>query len=173
MNGPLTNGFAGDFLRGALDVAPEGVVISEAKGDRAVVYVNPAGKAADAGEGGTIETTVRQGNIVLAVDPRGWGESAPRPKSAGGYSTPYQTTMRALLVGKNMPGMQTVDVLRHLDRTTHVITEGSSEDAIVQDMAVRLGFLNVHFSPRGGGLGSFRSHGIACGRRITRRHVRV
>ena len=31
-------------------------------------------------------------------------------------------------------------VLRHLDRSTHVITEGSSEDAIVQDMAVSLGF---------------------------------
>ena len=44
-------------------------------------------------------------------------------------------------------------VLQHLDRATHVITEGSSEDAIVQDMAVRLGFRNVHFSPRGGGLG--------------------
>jgi benzoylformate decarboxylase len=46
-----------------------------------------------------------------------------------------------------------LDVLRHLDRATHVITEGSSEDAIVQDMAVGLGFRNVHFSPRGGGLG--------------------
>jgi benzoylformate decarboxylase len=44
-------------------------------------------------------------------------------------------------------------VLHHLDQATHVITEGSSEDAIVQDMAVRLGFRNVHFSPRGGGLG--------------------
>ena len=30
------------FLRGALDVAPEGVVICEAGGDRLVVYVNPA-----------------------------------------------------------------------------------------------------------------------------------
>jgi diguanylate cyclase (GGDEF)-like protein/PAS domain S-box-containing protein len=36
------NGFNGDFLRGALDVAPEGVVICEAGGDRLVVYVNPA-----------------------------------------------------------------------------------------------------------------------------------
>ena len=44
-------------------------------------------------------------------------------------------------------------VLRHLDPATHVITEGSSEDAIVQEMAVRLGFQNVRFSPRGGGLG--------------------
>src|ERR1044072_8506133 len=36
------NGFQNDFLRGALDVAPEGVVICEAAGDRLVVYVNPA-----------------------------------------------------------------------------------------------------------------------------------
>src|SRR5207244_8655637 len=81
----------------------------------AVLYVNPAGKAADAGEAGAIERTVREGNIVLALDPRGWGESSPRPKSAGGYSTAYQTAMRALLVGKNMPGMQTMDVLRSFD----------------------------------------------------------
>ena len=44
-------------------------------------------------------------------------------------------------------------ILRRLDPMTHVITEGSSEDAIVQDMATQLGFRNVHFSPRGGGLG--------------------
>ena len=36
------NGFAGEFLRGALDVAPEGVVICEAGGERAVVYANAA-----------------------------------------------------------------------------------------------------------------------------------
>ncbi len=44
-------------------------------------------------------------------------------------------------------------ILRRLDPLTHIITEGSSEDAIVQDMATVLGFRNVHFSPRGGGLG--------------------
>jgi diguanylate cyclase (GGDEF)-like protein/PAS domain S-box-containing protein len=42
MNGPSMNGFAGEFLRGALDVAPEGVVICEANGERAVVYANAA-----------------------------------------------------------------------------------------------------------------------------------
>jgi two-component system cell cycle response regulator len=36
------NGFQGEFLRGALDVAPEGVVICEAGGERNVVYANPA-----------------------------------------------------------------------------------------------------------------------------------
>jgi hypothetical protein len=29
----MKNGFNGDFLRGALDVAPEGVVICEARGE--------------------------------------------------------------------------------------------------------------------------------------------
>lgn len=54
-------------------------------------------------------------------------------------------------------------VLRYLDRATHIITEGSSEDAIVQDMAVRLGFRNVHFSPRGGGLGWAMPLGVGIG----------
>ena len=55
--------------------------------------------------------------------------------------------------GKRPSDALILGVLRDLDRATHIITEGSSEDAIVQDMAVRLGFRNVHFSPRGGGLG--------------------
>ncbi|PNG26228.1 thiamine pyrophosphate-binding protein [Methylocella silvestris] len=54
-------------------------------------------------------------------------------------------------------------LLRHLDLATHVITEGSSEDPIVQDMAVRLGFRNVHFSPRGGGLGWAMPLGVGIG----------
>jgi benzoylformate decarboxylase len=52
----------------------------------------------------------------------------------------------------------------------HVITEGSSEDATVQDMAVRLGFRNVHFSPRGGGLGWAMPLGVGIGL-ATQRHA--
>ncbi len=45
-------------------------------------------------------------------------------------------------------------VLEQLDPTsTHVVTEGSSEDELVQQMAMGTGFRNVHFSPRGGALG--------------------
>jgi benzoylformate decarboxylase len=46
-----------------------------------------------------------------------------------------------------------LDVLQQLPRDCHLITEGSSEDALVQRMAIALGFTNVHFAPRGGGLG--------------------
>jgi benzoylformate decarboxylase len=65
--------------------------------------------------------------------------------------------------GKRPSDALILGVLRHLDRATHVITEGSSEDAIVQDMAVRLGFRNVHFSPRGGGLGWAMPLGVGIG----------
>lgn len=61
-------------------------------------------------------------------------------------------------------------ILRKLDRQTHVITEGSSEDAIVQDMAIHLGFRNVHFSPRGGGLGWAMPLGVGIGL-ATQRHA--
>jgi benzoylformate decarboxylase len=45
-------------------------------------------------------------------------------------------------------------LLEQLDPTaTHVVTEGSSEDQLVQQMATSMGFRNVHFSPRGGALG--------------------
>lgn len=69
------------------------------------------------------------------------------------YPSSGQRPSNALILG----------VLRHLDRASHIITEGSSEDAIVQDMAVRLGFRNVHFSPRGGGLGWAMPLGVGIG----------
>ena len=46
-----------------------------------------------------------------------------------------------------------LDLLNQLPRDCHLVTEGSSEDAVVQRMAIALGFSNVHFAPRGGGLG--------------------
>lgn len=67
------------------------------------------------------------------------------------------------LDGKRPSDALILGVLRHLVPATHVITEGSSEDTIVQDMAVRLGFRNVHFSPRGGGLGWAMPLGVGIG----------
>jgi cephalosporin-C deacetylase-like acetyl esterase len=81
----------------------------------AVLYINAAGKADDAGAGGSIEAITRAGNIVLGIDPRGWGEGAPPAVRQTGYSSAHQTAMRAILVGKTMVGMQTGDVLRAFD----------------------------------------------------------
>jgi benzoylformate decarboxylase len=60
------------------------------------------------------------------------------------YATPERDPSDALLFA----------VLEQLDTVeTHVVTEGSSEDGLVQRMATAIGFRNVHFSPRGGALG--------------------
>lgn len=78
----------------------------------AVLWVDPAGKAAAIQD---IEALVRAGNVVLAVDPRNWGESAPPDIRKTGYTKSYQTAMRALLVGRTLAGMQTFDLLRAFD----------------------------------------------------------
>lgn len=88
------------------------------------------------------------------------GRPAPVAELEAKYSASGPRPSDALILG----------VLRRLDPSTHVITEGSSEDAIVQDMAVRLGFRNVHFSPRGGGLGWAMPLGVGIGL-ATRKHA--
>lgn len=45
------------------------------------------------------------------------------------------------------------ELLNQLDRSLHIVTEGSAEDSVVQHMTAHLKFTNIHFSPRGGGLG--------------------
>ena len=47
----------------------------------------------------------------------------------------------------------TYKILSSLDKSTSLLTEGSSVDLCVQQIALHLSFEDVHFSPRGGGLG--------------------
>ena len=79
----------------------------------AILYIHSGGKQADAGRGGDIESLVRAGNIVLAADPRGWGETAAAG-NRGGYNNSYQTYMRGFLVGRYMPGLLVSDALAAL-----------------------------------------------------------
>ncbi|MBK9166621.1 MAG: acetylxylan esterase [Bryobacterales bacterium] len=92
----------------------------------AVIYLNPSGKSAGmtAGEGRDEASRwdplalVEAGHVVMVPDLRGWGESAPRHHNnpgSSGYSVEYQTSMRALLVGKTVAGMQVGDLLRCFD----------------------------------------------------------
>jgi pimeloyl-ACP methyl ester carboxylesterase len=77
----------------------------------AVLYVNSAGKAADRP---ALESLVADENVVLAFDPRGWGESAPATGSSG-YSGDGQLAQRAMLLDRPLAGMQVYDVLRVFD----------------------------------------------------------
>jgi hypothetical protein len=77
----------------------------------ATVYLNSDGKAADLP---AVERIVERGEVVLAIDPRGVGESAPDAGSSG-YSGMYQLAMRASLISKPLVGMQVYDTLRAFD----------------------------------------------------------
>jgi cephalosporin-C deacetylase-like acetyl esterase len=108
----------------------------------AVIYLNPNGKAVAAQPGGLVDAMMHEGRIVLAIDVRGWGESAI-PAKKGGYSPLYQTAMRALLVGKSMPGMQTTDVLSAFDYLAgrrdvvpaHITVYGTGQGGILAMLA--------------------------------------
>jgi len=103
---------------------------------------------------GDINATLEALASALGADA---GPAAPRTVDEAELDARYPAS------GPRASDALILAVLRHLDRSTHVITEGSSEDALVQDMAVRLGFRNVHFSPRGGGLGWAMPLGVGIG----------
>jgi cephalosporin-C deacetylase-like acetyl esterase len=79
-----------------------------------VLYLNDAGKAADASDTGPIAKVARSGRVVLAIDARQWGESA-YPACSGYSCKNHGIAVRALLLGRNLVGMQTRDALRALD----------------------------------------------------------
>jgi cephalosporin-C deacetylase-like acetyl esterase len=76
----------------------------------AMIYVNSGGKSANPAH---IESLRHRGYVVLAIDPRGWGESGPGNESGG--SSASRLAQRAMLIGKPLAGMQVYDVLASFD----------------------------------------------------------
>lgn len=79
----------------------------------AVLYLNQAGKAADAGPGGPIEKLVENGALVLAVDLRGTGETAQTEQKEAGeiVGLEWKDFFRAYVLGLSYVGMRTEDIL--------------------------------------------------------------
>jgi cephalosporin-C deacetylase-like acetyl esterase len=80
----------------------------------AVLYISGRGKAADAAPGGAIETLVKAGRAVLAIDVRGIGETSPAtPKGywSGEYPLPYM----ALHLNRPLLGQRVEDTLAALE----------------------------------------------------------
>ena len=102
----------------------------------------------DIGVVGDIAASVDALAKALGVDPDADITAADRPVDLESLRAKYPAS------GPHASDALILAVLEQLDETrAHVVTEGSSEDDIVQDMAVTMGFRNVYFSPRGGGLG--------------------
>jgi len=81
-----------------------------------VLYVNSSGKAASLGE---IEALAQKGEVVLAIDARGWGETgvdaSDEERSWNVYFPNYSPAMTALLLGKSLVAMRALDIARGLD----------------------------------------------------------
>ncbi len=77
--------------------------------DRVVLYLHDKGKAADAGVGGAIEQRVQAGDVVLAVDVRGNGQT--QSTTAGLFGPDYEDAQVAYMLGRSILGMRAEDIL--------------------------------------------------------------
>jgi cephalosporin-C deacetylase-like acetyl esterase len=77
--------------------------------DDAYLYLHAGGKAADGAAGGPIEKLVNEGNVVVAIDLRGIGETAAEKPNAllGEWKSYYL----AYLLGQSLVGLHTEDTL--------------------------------------------------------------
>jgi dienelactone hydrolase len=79
----------------------------------AVLYIHEKGKAVDAEPGGPIETLVKAGHTVLAVDVRGTGEMLQTKQNsiAGATGPDWKDVFTAYLLGRSYVGMRAEDIL--------------------------------------------------------------
>lgn len=87
--------------------------VPENSGGEWTLYLDGRGKDADAGPGGPIESLVRNGHPVLAVDLTGFGETESTawrydPEYIGNNSAEY---FIAYMLGRSLAGMRAEDVL--------------------------------------------------------------
>jgi cephalosporin-C deacetylase-like acetyl esterase len=94
-------------------VLPALAFIPAKPGGEATLYLHAAGKQADAAPGGPIETLVKKGQVVLAVDLRGLGET--QATGSGGYAKylgpEWADGFLAYMLDKSYLGMRTEDIL--------------------------------------------------------------
>ncbi len=117
-----------------------------------IIHVTPATAQlgfdwpADLAVVGDVRTTMDAVARELGLDP-----DAP----VTGHAAPDPAALEARFPasGPNASAAKVVGLMAAVDVDTHVVTEGSSEEGIIQAAVRALGHGNVHFSPRGGGLG--------------------
>ena len=81
---------------------------------KALIYINPAGKAAEASRGGEIEWFVRHGFTVLAADLIGSGETGPGDFKGDAYidGGSHNIWYASMLIGRSIVGIRAGDVVK-------------------------------------------------------------
>ncbi len=96
-----------------------------------VILVDSAGKTAEIGEQGVIVKLVEEGCAVLAVDLRGYGETADSKKAGSKYQNEgFRTSMLAMHVGRPLLAQRTSDLL------TAVAYAAALPDVDISDLRV-------------------------------------
>ncbi|MEO9003485.1 MAG: acetylxylan esterase [Ginsengibacter sp.] len=94
---------------------------------KALIYLNPMGKSAEALNGGEMEWFVKNGFTVLAPDLLGVGEMGPGQFRGDSYikGVSYNIWFLSMLIGRSIVGVQTGDVVRltNLIKKTQGINE--------------------------------------------------
>ncbi|MEX0772810.1 MAG: alpha/beta hydrolase family protein [Balneolales bacterium] len=107
------------FVKGEGDyVVPYLLMVPDEANNKALVYLHPSGKAAEASEGGEIELFVRNGFTVLAPDMVGIGEMGAG--DVGNYSTQikdfdptsFDVWTASVLIGRSITGLHAGDIVR-------------------------------------------------------------
>ena len=82
----------------------------------AILYVDEGGKDEAAALGGDVEQLAQLGYTVLAVDPSGIGDTAPRwSDDSDSWFGQEKVTWLALMIGKPLVGLRMDDILRGVD----------------------------------------------------------
>ena len=103
------------FIKGEGDyIIPYLLFKPQQTGDKAVIYLHPSGKSADAAIGGEIENLVNQGVTVLAPDLLGTGEMGPGTFQGDAYfsGASHNLWYASMLTGRSITGILAGDVVR-------------------------------------------------------------
>ena len=103
------------FLKGEGDyVIPYLLFIPERPASRALLYLHPDGKSAEASAGGEIEWFVKNGFTVLAPDLLGIGETGPGIFRGDAFieGISYNIWFGSILIGRSITGMRAGDISR-------------------------------------------------------------
>ena len=103
------------FVKGEGDyVIPYLLMIPARPNNKALIYLHPSGKSAEASVGGEMEWFVRNGITVLAPDMIGVGETGPGDYQGDAYldSVSHNLWYSSMRIGRSIVGIRVGDVVR-------------------------------------------------------------
>jgi hypothetical protein len=103
------------FVQGEGDyIIPYLLMIPEISNKKALLYLHPSGKSAEASVGGEMEWFVKNGFTVLAPDMIGIGEMGPGDFRGDSYigGVSLNTWFCSMLIGRSITGIRAGDVVR-------------------------------------------------------------